>query len=113
MTLRIEGENHAIVDGETVLASARLFRPYDDLLRLHGIIPNPPFPMILTDLDGFGNAQAMAMLTNHFVEMSKKVPIHCCVMEDNPKRDKLLKVYARLGAKRTMQMLVLGANVVE
>jgi len=69
--------------------------------------------MVLTDLDGTGNPEAMAMLTGYFVELSKSIPIHCHVIHDNPKRDKLLKVYKNLGARPSMYGLILGAPDVE
>lgn len=110
MELRIQGDKHEIVEGDEVLASARLYRPYDELLRSHGITPNPPMPMVLSDLEGSGNPQAMAMLTRHFVKLSKDCPIHCSVMHANPKRADLLKAYKRLGCRETMTMLVLGGD---
>lgn len=113
MELLTLGEWHVVIDDGEVLAEARLYRPYDALLRKAGVTPNPPMPLILTDLDGAGSPEAMAMLTHHFVDMSKKVPIHCCVLSASPKKAKLERVYKHLGARPTMQMLVLGADAVE
>ena len=107
MTLRISGEIHEVVEGETVLASARLYRPYDDLLRLHGIIPNPPMPLVLSDLEGSGNGEAMTILVRHFQEIARTTPIHASVMDDNPKREKLIRRYTAFGMKQTMVMMVM------
>lgn len=78
------------------------------MLRAANLIPNPPMPLILTDLEGTGNAEAMAMLTSHFIALSKDTPLQVAVAYSNPKFDKLLKVYKRMGCKPVCLMMNLG-----